>query len=191
MKKIIIYFFIFSLSLFAKNKNGFNQISTFKATIIENSHINNRKKTKEYEISAILPNKLLKKMISPSINNGEIYIYNGSDKTIYYPLLDQTIYQKIDEDENYTLKFIKDLKSQEENTNFNVIKSNNQIQKIVYNDGITIKFESFSKINEINFPTHVKILDRNIEISDLIIENIEINTPISKKEFALDEIIKN
>jgi len=191
MKKMILYLFLFSLSLFAKDKNEFNKINTFKAIIIENSHLNNRIKTKKYEILADLPDKLIKKMISPSINKGEIYLYNGSDKTIYYPLLEQTINQKVNEDENYTLKFIQDLKSHDENINFKIVKFNNQIQKIIYNDGITIKFESFSKINEINFPTHVKILDGNIEISELIIKDIKINIPISKKDFSLDEIIKN
>lgn len=191
MKKFILYFFIFSLSLFAEDKNEFNKINTFKAIITENSHLNNRKKTKEYEILADLPDKLIKKMISPSINKGEIYLYNGADKTIYYPLLEQTINQKINEDENYTLKFIRDLQSYDKNADFKVIKSDNKIKKIVYNDGITIEFESFSKINEINFPTHVRILDRNIEVSELIIKDIKINIPISKKDFSLDEIIKN
>ena len=91
MNKLMLYFFIFSLSLFAKDKNEFTKINTFKAVIIENSHLNKRKKTKEYQVLASLPDKLIKKMISPSINQGEIYLYNGSNKTIYYPLLEQTI----------------------------------------------------------------------------------------------------
>ena len=191
MKKLILYFFIFSLSLFAIDKNEFNKIDTFKAIITETSHLNNRIKVKEYEVLADLPDKLIKKMISPSINKGEVYLYNGSDKTIYYPLLEQTINQQINEDENYTLKFIRDLKSYDKNKDFQIVKFNNKIQKIVYNDGITIKFEAFSKINEINFPTHVRILDGNTEISELIIKDIEINIPVFKKDFSLDEIIKN
>lgn len=191
MKKLILCFFVFSLSLFAEDKNNFKQVNTFKAIIIENTHLNKRSKTKKYQVLANLPDKLIKKMISPSINKGEIYLYNGSNKTIYYPLLEQTIDQKINEDENYTLKFIRDLKSNDENTDFKVIKSDDQIKKIIYNDGITIKFESFSKINGINFPTHVRILDENIEISELVIKDIEINIPLSKKDFSLDEIIKN
>jgi len=190
MKKLILYLFIFSLSLFAEDKNELKKINTFKAIFTENTNLNNRKKTKEYEVLASLPDKLIKKMISPSINKGEIYLYNGTHKTIYYPLLEQTIDQKIDEDENYTLKFIRDLKSNDDNVDFKVVKSHNQIQKIIYNDGITIKFESFSKINGINFPTHVRILDENIEISELIIKNIEINISLTEKDFSLDEIIK-
>jgi len=191
MKKIILYLFIFSLSLFAEDKNEFKKINTFKAIFTESSHLNNRTKIKVYEVLASLPDKLKKKIISPSINKGEIYLYIGSDKTIYYPLLEQTIDQKINEDENYILKFIRDLKSNDENINFRVIKSDDQIKKIIYNDGITIIFESFTKINGINFPTHVRILDENIEVSELMIRDIEINVPISKKDFYLDEIIKN
>jgi outer membrane lipoprotein-sorting protein len=187
----MLYFFIFSLSLFAEDKNEFTKINTFKAVIIENSHLNKRKKTKEYQVLASLPDKLIKKMISPSINQGEIYLYNGSNKTIYYPLLEQTINQEINKDENYTLKFIRDLKSLDESVNFKVVKSNDKIKEIIYNDGITIKFESFSKKNGINFPTHVRILDDNIEVSELIIKDIEINIPVSEKDFSLDEIIKN
>lgn len=191
MNKLILYFFIFSLSLFAEDKNEFTKINTFKAVIIENSHLNKRKKTKEYQVLASLPDKLIKKMISPSINQGEIYLYNGSNKTIYYPLLEQTINQEINKDENYTLKFIRDLKSLDESVDFKVVKSNDKIKEIIYNDGITIKFESFSKKNGINFPTHVRILDDNIEVSELIIKDIEINIPVSEKDFSLDEIIKN
>ncbi len=191
MNKLMLYFFIFSLSLFAEDKNEFTKINTFKAVIIENSHLNKRKKTKEYQVLASLPDKLIKKMISPSINQGEIYLYNGSNKTIYYPLLEQTINQEINKDENYTLKFIRDLKSLDESVNFKVVKSNDKIKEIIYNDGITIKFESFSKKNGINFPTHVRILDDNIEVSELIIKDIEINIPVSEKDFSLDEIIKN
>ena len=190
MKKMILYLFIFSLSLFAEDKSELKKINTFKAIFTENTNLNNRKKTKQYEVLASLPDKLIKKMISPSINKGEIYLYNGTHKTIYYPLLEQTIDQKIDEDENYTLKFIRDLKSNDDNVDFKVVKSHNQIQKIIYNDGITIKLESFSKINGINFPTHVRILDENIEISELIIKDIEINISLTEKDFSLDEIIK-
>ena len=130
-------------------------------------------------------------MISPSINKGEVYLYVGTNKTIYYPLLDQIINQKVTEDENYTLKFIRDLQSYEDNPGFKITKSNNQIKEIIYDDGVIIKFEAFSKINGINFPIHVRILDGTIEISELVIKNIEINIPISKKDFSLYEAIKN
>ena len=79
----MLYFFMFSLSLFAEDKNEFKKINTFKAVIIENTRLNKRTKTKEYQVLANLPDKLIKKMISPSINKGEIYLYNGVDKTIY------------------------------------------------------------------------------------------------------------
>ena len=191
MKKLIFYFFLFSLCLFSEDKNEFKKINTFKATITEKSHLNNRTKTKQYQVLANLPDKLIKTMISPSINKGEAYLYIGNNKTIYYPLLGQTINQKINEDENYTLKFIRDLQSQGDNIGFKVIKSNNQIKQIIYDDGIIINFEAFSKINGINFPIHVKILDGTVEISELLIKDIEINIPISEKDFSLDEITKN
>jgi len=191
MKKVILLIFIMSISLFGKESNEFKKIDTFKAVITETSNLNNKKRIKEYEVLALLPDQLMKKMISPSINKGEIYLYNGEDKTIYYPILDQKITQKVDKDENYTLKFIRDLKSQTNDGDYKIIKSNNQIKEIIYNDGVTIKFESFSQIKDINFPSHVKIFDGKIEVSDLVIKNIEINTPISKKDFSIDEIIKN
>jgi outer membrane lipoprotein-sorting protein len=191
MKKLIFFIFIMSISLFAKGVDGFEKIKTFRATITESSNLNNQKKTKEYHILALLPDQLKKEMISPSINKGEIYVYKGKNKTIYYPLLEQIIEQKIDENENYTLRFIRDLSSHTDNPNFKLIKSNNQVKEIVYNDGITIKFESFTTINEIKFPTHVKIFDNSMEVSDLMIKDIEINLPVSKKELSIDEITKN
>ncbi len=191
MKKLIFLIFIMSVSLFAKGVDGFEKIKTFSATITESSDLNNQKKAKEYHILALLPNQLKKEMISPAINKGEIYLYKGGNKTIYYPLLEQTIEQKIDENENYTLKFIRDLSSHTDNQNFKLVKSNDQVKEIIYKDGITIKFESFAMINGIKFPTHVKVFDNSMEISDLIIKDIEINIPVSKEDLSIDEIIKN
>jgi outer membrane lipoprotein-sorting protein len=191
MKKIIFLIFIISISLFAKNKNGYDKINTFKATIVESSNLNNKKRSKEYTVLALLPDQLKKEIISPAMNKGEVYLYDGTNKTIYYPLLEQTIEQKIDADENYTLKFIRDLRSETTNADFELVKSNNQVKEIRYNDGIIIKFESFTTIEGIEFPTHVKVFDKTIEISDLVIKDISINIPIEKKDLSIDETIKN
>ena len=80
MKKVILLIFIMSISLFGKESNEFKKIDTFKAIITETSNLNNKKIIKEYEVLALLPDQLMKKIISPSINKGEIYLYNGENK---------------------------------------------------------------------------------------------------------------
>ena len=192
MKKILFFIFIliFNLTLLSKDINEFKNIDTFEAIVTEKNNINNQSKIKKYSILAKLPDRLIKEMISPEINKGEIYLYNGNDKKIYYPLLEQTIEQKITADENYTLKFVEDLKDYNSNSDFQVKKSKGQIQKIIYKDGITIEFLDFQIINNINFPSHIKVFDGNIEISDLTFENIKLNVSVSQKDFTIDEIIK-
>ncbi len=194
MKKIIFLFLMFGLSLFAKEVNRFATIDTFKANITETTNLNNKMRVTKYQITAKLPDELKKTMIFPDINKGEIYLYKGASKVIYYPVLEQIIESTVDENENYILKFIRDLKYYDENNlnnEFQLISINGYIEKINYNDGITIIFEKFLKINGINFPSYVKILDGKNIISTLVLEDIHINPSILEEELSIDEIIKN
>ena len=192
MKKILFFIFIliFNLSSFAEDKNEFKDIDTFKAIVTEKTHLNNQTKIKEYTILANLPDELKKVMISPEINKGEIYLYKGDNKKIYYPLLEQTIDQKITSEENYTLKFISDLKNYNKNSDFKVERSNGKINKIIYKDGVTIAFLDFQKIDNINFPSHIKVFDGESEVSELIFKDIKLNIKLSPKDFSIDEVIK-
>ncbi|MCK5780475.1 MAG: hypothetical protein KAH04_05610 [Psychrilyobacter sp.] len=191
MKNIFLFFLVLTLTTFSKEENDFSKIKTFKATIIESSNINNRKKTKEYKVLADLPNKLIKTMISPEINKGETYLYNENKKTIYFPLLDQTIYQDVNTEENYTLKFIKDLGAYNEKSDFKVVKLEGEIKEIIYNDGVHIKLSNYSKVNGINFPKYITIFDKEIEISKLVLSNIEINLSVTDEDFLIHETTKN
>jgi len=191
MKKIILFYLILTFSIFAKGNNDFSKIKTFSATIIESSTLNNQKKTKKYKVLADLPDKLIKTMISPKINKGETYLYDKNKKTIYFPLLEQTISQDINEEENYTLKFIKDLGGYNSTSTFRIVQSNGEIKEIIYNDGIYIKLSNYSKINNINFPQNIKIFDKDIEISQLVLSNIKINIPVNDKDFLIHETTKN
>jgi outer membrane lipoprotein-sorting protein len=192
MKKIILFIFLLGINLFASNTENFQKIDTLKAIVEETSRINNKEKTKKYEILLMLPDKMVKTMIFPETNQGEVYLYNGEKKTIYYPLLEQVIDEKITEDENYTLKFIRDLKKGNANSkDVKFITNNGQIGEILYKDGMKIKFLEFSNIDGINFPTDIVIFDRDMEISHLKLKDIKINIPVSEKDFSADEIIKN
>ena len=189
MYKIILCFFILSFSTFGQTENSFKNINTFRATVTETTNLNNHKRSTKYQVLGSLPSKLLKIIIAPNLNRGEIYLYNGTHKTIYYPILNQIITKKINSEENYTLKFIRDLKNYVRNINFKVIKQKNKITEIIYKDGTVIKFLSFYRINKIDFPAHVVIFDKNIKISDLVIKNVQLNVRVTRDDFLLNKVI--
>jgi outer membrane lipoprotein-sorting protein len=180
-KKIIplIFLILFSLTVHAK---GLEEIGTIKGIIKETSYYNNRKTEKEYRIKSILPDKIYKEMLSPEINRGEIYIYSGEEKLIYYPILEQTVSQKIDEDENFIIKVIKDLKNPE---NLTILKKENKICSLEYDNGLEIIFKDHEKIGEYFFPMYVDIYDDGYLVSEISFEQVELDLPLDEKEFRI------
>ena len=145
MKLVQLIFFILISSVYAKN---LDEIKTISCLVDETSYYNNRKTEKEYQIKSILPDRIYKEILSPEINKGEIYVYSGNEKFVYYPLLEQTISQKIDEDENFIIKVIKDLKKPK---NLIILKEGNKIRSLKYETGVEIIFENHYKVGGIQF----------------------------------------
>ncbi len=181
MKLVQLIFFILISSVYAKN---LDEIKTISCLVDETSYYNNRKTEKEYQIKSILPDRIYKEIVSPEINKGEIYVYSGNEKFIYYPLLEQTISQKIDEDENFIIKVIKDLKKPK---NLTILKEGNKIRSLKYETGVEIIFENHYKVGEYNFPKYAKIYDDGILISELKFSDVKLDISLDEKQFRLDK----
>ena len=99
MKKIILTMFFMSILAFSKD---FWELSNFSVNVNETTSSG---KSKAYTM--VYKGGTLKVTInSPSVNKGEVYTYSGSQKTIYYPSLKQTVTQNVDSDEANFLNII-------------------------------------------------------------------------------------
>lgn len=130
MKKIVLVMFFMSILAFSKD---FWELSRFSVSVSESSSSG---KSKSY--SMLYNSGTLKLTInSPSVNKGEVYTYSGSQKTIYYPSLKQTVTQNVDSDEANFLNIINKLKSINGKTT--VTKGND---KFVFQDSKLVSIES-------------------------------------------------
>ena len=130
MKKIILTMFFMSILAFSKD---FWELSNFSVNVNETTSSG---KAKSYTM--VYKGGTLKITInSPSGNKGEVYTYSGSQKTIYYPSLKQTVTQNVDSDEANFLNIINMLKSVSgKNT---VTKGGN---KFVFSDSKLVSIET-------------------------------------------------
>lgn len=194
MKKLIgIFFFISTAIIFGAD---FSTINTFSINVKERSVINKREKKKEYMLSVKFPDKVYKEMKKPNINSGELYIYNGNKKTIYIPALNQKSTKNIEEDENFVISVMKDMKSLDysksknglittKNAKFKLDISGKRVIEAEYEDGVRVLFESYKTVSEYNFPSKITIYDSGVFVSQLDFENIKININIKDEMFIL------
>ncbi len=194
MKKIIgMFFLIGTITMFCAD---FSEINTFSLSVKERSVINKKEKKKEYILSVKFPDKVYKEMKKPDINKGELYVYNGNKKTIYIPALNQKSTKEIDEDENFVIKVMKDMKmidySKAKNGVINTKEAKFQVEtaskKVIsaeYEDGIKVVFENYTLVSGYNFPTKTTIYDTGAFVSQLEFSNIKINNIIKDEMFIL------
>ncbi len=194
MEKSILFLImlIFGITITAQD---FTNIKNFSATVSEKTIVNKKERKKSYVLFVKFPDKIYKEMISPEINKGEIYIYNGNKKTVYIPLLDQKSEKEADSDENYIIKVIKNLREVDiSKLKSGVVKNEDGIYKIntstllieeaVYDDNI-VKFLNYDKISGNNFPKKVEVYENGSLVSQIEFTNIKVNDGIEDKKFKL------
>lgn len=178
MRKILILFFMISGLVLG---NSLSKINTLEARVSEKTFVNKSSREKVYKFQMKYPDKVYKEMISPKLNVGETYIYNGNSKKVYYPLLGQSFLESIDEDENYILQAIRAIK--EGKKTYTLEK--NEIKEFSLEQGITIKFLNYKRIDGLNFPTRVEIYENKRLISQLNFSDVKINKNINDNIFSL------
>lgn len=178
MKKLVLLMIIVCNFTFS---NSFDRINSLSAKISEKTVANKNIKEKAYIFQMKYPNKVYKEMISPKINLGEKYVYNGNKKSVYYPLLKESFKEEINADENYILQAIKVIKEGKNK----LILVNNEVKEVKFGDGIKAVFSEYKNIDEMNFPFKVMIYQDEVLYSTLYFADVKINSPIDEKIFKI------
>lgn len=178
MKRFLMLFLVMVTFVFA---NSLSKIDTLEAKVTEKTYVNKNSKEKVYKFQMKYPDKVFKEILSPKINFGETYTYNGNKKKVYYPMLKESFYETITEDENYILQAIKAIK--QGNKNYTLEKK--EIKEFDLGEGIKIIFLSYKKIDGLNFPTKVEIYENKRLISELSFNDVKINKNMSDSLFTI------
>lgn len=147
------------------------------ANVVDTTYVNNQTKVLGYNLVANLPNQIIETVTSPSLNKGEIYTYNfvKMEKTIYYPMLDQSVVSGIDAP--YIKNVFDALLLNMVSSSIQVVKgSNGNISEILIpNQNVEILLSTYSKIKTYNVPSNIVVYQQNAVIEKLLLSNIQIN----------------
>lgn len=179
MKKLLILMMMINTFVFS---NSLSKINNLTAKVNEKTIVNKNKKEKSYSFSMKYPDKAYKEMLSPKINVGEKYVYNGNKKLVYYPLLKNTFIEDIDEDENYILQAIKEIKLGKKSMKI----ENDEVKELNLGDGTRIVFYDYKKIDGVNFPHKVEVYEGKSLYSTLLFSEVKINKNIDDKVFKIN-----
>ena len=187
MKKIIVTMLLCMLSLVSMAQiKTVSNIESFKFDAREITIVNNKKRIKEYKVAAKLPDLIRKEITFPKENQGEVYIYKKDKKIVYLPLFEQSYEEDLDNEENYIIKVIKDLKEKEE---FDPVFKEDfyagRVSEISYENGLRIHFDKLDRISGYYFPVKISVYDGKSLISEVVIKNVQVNLPLGKEEFEI------
>ncbi len=179
MKKLLIMMIVINTFVFS---NSLSKISSLTAKINEKTVVNKNKKEKSYSFSMKYPDKAYKEMLSPKINVGEKYVYNGKKKLVYYPLLKDKFIEDIDEEENYILQAIKEIKLGKKP----MIIENGEVKELNLGDGTRIVFYDYKKVDGVKFPHKIEVYENKTLYSTLLFSEVKINKNIDDKVFKIN-----
>ena len=185
MKKIIlaIFFALCSFS-FAEVKN-ISDIKSLDLIVREKTFINKKSEEKVYNIKYVVPNLLRKEMLEPQSHRGEVFVYADDTKKTYLPVFDEVTEDKAVPEENLVIDTIVLLQNKDrKDEKFRKLYNNGKLVRI-RNDNVIIEPQKMELIDNYYIPVFIKIFDGDILVAELKIENVKINSEISRKEFEL------
>lgn len=189
MKKIVVIILMF-FSGFAYAAKSLSTLKTLKFDAIEKQNINGREKMLKYNVIIEFPSKIRKEILSPDLNKGEIYIYDGEKKTIYLPIFDEYKEVEIDGEENKIIQTINKIRDLEVNyPDFRKEYNQKKLKELYIDDSKTILVYINEYIEQESYiiPKSIEIKDNNISLGTVFIENIEINPELKKENFNLEK----
>lgn len=161
----IIFLFMF-ISVFSFSKD-FWEKSRFTVNVTESLKMNKSVKTKKY-VMTYSGGTLKLQMTYPSVNKGEIYTFTGNNKTIYYPSLNQTITQKLHEDEANILSVFNKLNKltlkKTQTKNGDTFTFENSWLTSITSKGYKVNFSDYVKSGEYTYPSKISVTDGNSQI---------------------------
>ena len=187
MKKWILICFLLTFFTAFSSEKRISDIRNLAFSTQETLVVNGKERETEYGVKFQVPDKIRKEITFPELNKGELYIYDGSEKTIYLPIFQQITREKISSDENRIIEVINYiLEKEKKDTNFRKKYYNNEIKEISLEDGVTIKFNKFEKIDGYLLPVSFELFDNEIKIGIVNIKNYQIDPKFDGKEFVLE-----
>lgn len=156
-KKVILLFLLVSVFSFSKD---FWQKRSFTVNVTEDATINGQKRSKSY-VMAYNSGTMKLTITAPSTNKGEVYTFNGSKKTIYYPRLKQTVTQKVEKSEATILSVFNKLRGitskKTQTRNGDTFTFTNNWLTAINSKGNTVNFSDYRSSNGYSYPTKISV----------------------------------
>lgn len=176
---------IFSNFVFAAK--SLTSLKTLEFDAEETQTLNSKEKTLKYSVAIEFPNKVRKEMQFPSLNKGEIYVYNGERKQIYLPIFDEYKETKTDADENRIIQAINKIKELEKLPETKKDYHDKKLKEFFINseENITVFIKEYVELEGYLLPKEIQIKDKDINVGTLKLENIKINPNLAQDSFEL------
>jgi outer membrane lipoprotein-sorting protein len=105
---------------------------------------------------------------------------------VYLPLFEQSYEEELDDEENYIIKVIKDIKTKEQkDSKFKNDFYSGKIKELEYESGLRIVFEKLENIKGYYFPVQITVYDGGSKLSEVILKKIVINPQFKISEFEI------
>ena len=101
---------------------------------------------------------------------------------MYYPLLKDKFIEDIDEEENYILQAIKEIKLGKKP----MIIENSEVKELNLGDGTRIVFYDYKKVDGVKFPHKIEVYEGKNLYSTLLFSEVKINKNIDDKVFKIN-----
>lgn len=186
MKIYLLFFLIIVNTAVFGELNDLSTIKTLKIVLTEKLMISNEKKESKYNLLFEKPDKVRKEVLSPSLNKGEIYIYNKNKKMVYLPLFEQFIEKKTTDDENEIIKILNYLLNREKNDKtFKNKYYKREIKEIFIDNDRKINITNLKTFGNYLLPTKFKIYNKGVLVAELQVSDYKINPFFNKEEFQI------
>lgn len=173
--RLLILFLVVSILCFANKSIESIQDMTLKVT--ETLITNGERKKSEYTLKYIKPDFIRKDVLGPELNRGEVYVYNGKEKTIYLPLFEQITHESLEAGEDNILESINYIFNEKELTQ----------GKIQLENGAILELKKMKKVFGYLLPEEITIYDGNVEVANLKLRDYKLNSNLKREELLLHD----
>lgn len=148
----------------------------FSATAIDSSYLNGQNKTISYQLTSQYPNWMKETVTSPALNRGEVYTYYFAQKkkTIYYPMLDQTVTTTIDVP--YLKSIFDALLTGTISSGISVTKNSLDqiITMTISKESVNIQLSGYQYVGNYSLPSQISIYQKGSLIEKIQLNNMDI-----------------
>lgn len=186
----IVFFIMLLLNFSVYAIKDLSSLKTLKFDVKETQFSHNTAKTQQklikYSIDLEFPDRIRKEISYPDINKGELYIYNGTKKTIYLPIFEEYKDSEVDVDENEIIRILNSLKDIEKDKTKRKKYLDKTLDGLFFkNSNINVKFSKYTEVDDYVLPSEIEIFQDNIKLAKIEIYNIMTNPTLKKEMFEI------